>query len=140
MKKSLDPGEWLKRADMDFRTAEDAVKDDAEELADSICYLCQQSAEKYLKAFLLSRGWILKKIHDLNTLLAEAGKYDPSFSPLVDRVRKLYECSMSAHYPLDNAADLTKADALSSSDTLRDLAGLIKTLMRKPASSAGQEA
>lgn len=37
-------------------------------------YFLQQSLEKYLKAFLLQKGWSLKKIHTLYTLLDDAVK------------------------------------------------------------------
>lgn len=33
------------------------------------CLLCQQSTEKYLKAFLLSRGWKLTRTHELSRLV-----------------------------------------------------------------------
>jgi hypothetical protein len=35
--------------------------------------------EKFLKAFLLSRGWELERIHDLEALLNAALVYDSSF-------------------------------------------------------------
>ncbi len=38
--------------------------------------------ESILKAYLLSRGWKLRKIHDLGALVAEAVDLDPSFAPL----------------------------------------------------------
>ena len=36
----------------------------------------QQAVEKYLKGYLLSKGWKLKKIHDLEPLLNEAIPHD----------------------------------------------------------------
>jgi HEPN domain-containing protein len=48
--------------------------------ADLAAFCLQQSVEKYLKAYLISRGWRLKKVHDLNLLLSEAIKYDNAFS------------------------------------------------------------
>ena len=37
----------------------------------------QQTVEKYLKGYLLSRGWPLKRVHDLEYLLDEAIKFQP---------------------------------------------------------------
>jgi len=35
-------------------------------------FCLQQAVEKFLKAFLLSKGWKLRRVHDLNTLLDDA--------------------------------------------------------------------
>lgn len=56
-------------------------------------YFLQQSLEKYLKAFLLQKGWSLKKIHTLYTLLDDAVKYNPElevFRGLCERVSGYY--------------------------------------------------
>jgi hypothetical protein len=42
--------------------------------------LLQEAAERYLKGFLVARGWNLVKTHDLNRLLASACEFDNSFS------------------------------------------------------------
>lgn len=38
--------------------------------------LLHEAAERYLKGFLVSKGWHLVKTHDLSRLLAEACKFD----------------------------------------------------------------
>ncbi len=48
----------------------------------TMCFLCQGSAEKYLKGFLVFHNWELEKIHDLKKLLLYAIKYDASFREL----------------------------------------------------------
>ena len=35
----------------------------------TVCFMCQGSAEKYLKAYLIWKGWKLEKIHNLKDLL-----------------------------------------------------------------------
>jgi HEPN domain-containing protein len=35
---------------------------------------------KFLKAFLLSKGWQLRRIHDLEALLDDAMAFDPSLA------------------------------------------------------------
>lgn len=42
-------------------------------------YNVQQAVEKYLKAFLLSQGWGLRRIHTLSVLLDDAIQYEPAF-------------------------------------------------------------
>ncbi len=40
--------------------------------------------EKYLKGFLLARGWTLEKTHDLTVLLDEAKKHAATFARFED--------------------------------------------------------
>ncbi len=62
--------EWLKFAEENLLLAHSGMR---EEFAPyhTICYLCQGSAEKYLKGFLIWNGWKLRKIHDLIDLPSE---------------------------------------------------------------------
>ncbi len=48
---------------------------DEDDVADAAFHL-QQALEKYLKGFLLSKGWRLKRIHDLRALVEEAARYE----------------------------------------------------------------
>jgi HEPN domain-containing protein len=61
--------------------------------AEAAGYFLQQSLEKYLKAFLLQKGWRLKKTHELDALLDEAIKFAPElacFYPLCEQVSGYY--------------------------------------------------
>jgi len=60
--------EWLQKAEDDFQFARISL-DEKKPFVAQICFLFQQSAEKYLKAFMLSQGLKLQKIHDLMILL-----------------------------------------------------------------------
>jgi HEPN domain-containing protein len=50
----------------------------------TVCFLCQQVAEKYLKAYLLLRRQPPKRIHHLDVLLEDCIALDDSFQRLVD--------------------------------------------------------
>lgn len=66
------PEDWLRVAARDFeRVAKRLAEGDVEDAA----FRLQQAIEKYLKGFLLSRGWSLKRLHDLNVLLTDAVRY-----------------------------------------------------------------
>ena len=78
--------EWLQIARKDFKRAKRNLEDSDVEAAG---FFLQQSLEKYLKAFLLRHGWLLKKIHTLHVLLDEAIQYLPrldEFYSLCERV------------------------------------------------------
>ncbi len=84
-KESLIPTDWFKKAGSDIRTVEILIaqKGDTEIAAMHI----QQAIEKYIKGYLLAKGWKLKKTHDLPELLDEAVKY----SSLLEKFRDLCE-------------------------------------------------
>jgi HEPN domain-containing protein len=87
---SLYPSDWIKIAKKDWERIQVMLKNGDAEAAG---YFLQQSLEKYLKAFLLQKGWRLKKIHTLHTLLNEAVKYKPeleAFRGLCERVTGYY--------------------------------------------------
>lgn len=68
------PADWLRIAAEDFRRVPRRLEED--DIADAAFHL-QQALEKYLKAFLLSKGWKLERIHDLRALLEEAATHEP---------------------------------------------------------------
>ena len=70
---SLYPDDWFRIAAQDLeRAAKRLAEGDNEDAA----FRLQQAVEKYLKGFLLTRGWVLKRTHDVSALLTEAVRYD----------------------------------------------------------------
>lgn len=101
------PSDWLKIARKDWtRTLYMLEKGDAEAAG----LFLQQSLEKYLKAFLLQHEWALRKIHELDALLDDTAKYNPSlenFRDLCERVSGYY---LADRYPPIGVSELTCAD------------------------------
>jgi HEPN domain-containing protein len=60
--------QWFAKAELDYRAAERLVRD-PEPLREIIAFHCQQAAEKYLKAVLVSLQIEFPKTHDLEELL-----------------------------------------------------------------------
>lgn len=67
----------------------------------TICFLCQGSAEKYLKAYLIFEGWELKKTHDIVELLEYCSDYDKSFDQLIEGGYILNDYITDGRYPGD---------------------------------------
>ncbi len=88
-------GEWLKFA----VAGHELERDDA--ACNTICFLCQEAAEKYLKAYLISKGWVLKKTHDIVELLEYCSDYDDDFNQLVEAGRILNDYIVEGRYPGD---------------------------------------
>ena len=74
---------WFKKADNDLKNAK-AVIEVEEPPTDTICFHCQQTAEKYLKGFLAYHNIEFEKEHDLDYLLDLCCQMDSSFDSLRD--------------------------------------------------------
>ncbi len=76
--------EWLNKAEEDFNFAKINLEED-NKFYSQICFHFQQSAEKYLKAFIAAYDLEFEKIHNLITLLKICGKKEPSLLSLRGR-------------------------------------------------------
>jgi len=88
----------------------------------TICFLCQGSAEKYLKAFLIWQGWELKKTHDLSELLDFCCEYDESLEGLFPECEVLNEYITEGRYPGDLPFEsIGKSDANKAIDAAKKI-------------------
>ena len=94
--------DWLKFARENLLFAKAGLTEDFSPFH-TICFLCQGSAEKYLKAFLIWNGWELIKIHDLSKLVNICLDYDDSFETLFEAAELLNEYITEGRYPGDLA-------------------------------------
>lgn len=80
------PQDWFRIGERELRRAETllAVGD-----LEGAGFNIQQALEKYLKGYLLGRGWALRRIHDLETLLNEAVAFDPQLEEFREACRKI---------------------------------------------------
>lgn len=88
----------------------------------SICLHCQQSVEKFLKAFILESGEDHPRTHDLVTLIKICRKYDQDFSNIEDDCEALNDFSVKSRYPDDYVLyDFEEAQtALNRAEFIRD--------------------
>jgi HEPN domain-containing protein len=61
--------------------------------------LLQESVERFLKGWLVARGWQLQKVHDLSHLLEECIRREPRFEAFQDLADSLTEQFWAQHYP-----------------------------------------
>jgi HEPN domain-containing protein len=80
-KESLYPKDWFRIGAKELKRAENLLK--LKDLTGA-GFNIHQAVEKYLKGFLLSKGWELRRIHELEVLLNEAIVYEPSFEQFRD--------------------------------------------------------
>ncbi|MBU0600632.1 HEPN domain-containing protein [bacterium] len=89
---------WFKKADNDLKNARIVIEvEDAP--IDTVCFHCQQSAEKYLKGFLIYHNIKFEKQHDLDYLIDLCCQIDSSFDSLRDIAENLTPYAVEIRYP-----------------------------------------
>jgi HEPN domain-containing protein len=91
--------QWKIKADNDLIVAEKELKSE-NPVTDAICFHSQQSAEKYLKLYLISNGIEPKKTHLISDILIECCKIDKEFDTLHDS-SFLSDYAVELRYPDD---------------------------------------
>ncbi|KKO18596.1 MAG: hypothetical protein DCC43_09890 [Candidatus Brocadia sp.] len=89
--------EWFEKADHDFDAVNDILKGSGH--PDVAGVLLQQGVEKYLKGYLISKGWKLVKTHDLKQLLDEAVKHNTLFDTYYNLLDMITEYYFEEKYP-----------------------------------------
>jgi len=113
--------QWLDKGKDGLRSAEYLSTMHHPTPDEVICYLCQQSAEKYLKAFIYSHDIEPDKTHDLEYLLEVCQKYNAEFSTLFSKAYVLKRYGTLPRYP--NELGITSEDmktALSYAQNIQE--------------------
>ena len=93
---------WLTKAASDLRSARVLGSADEAPL-DTAIYHCQQTAEKAVKAFLVSKEISPEKTHDIRKLTLEAAVHEPRFNEVMDMAVSLTPYAWEFRYPDDLA-------------------------------------
>lgn len=117
-KESLYPADWLQIAEKDLRRVDRLLDEDDAELAG---FCLQQAVGKFLKAFLLSQGWRLRRIHDLDALLDDTLAYDTSLEEFRDVCQKISGFYFVERYPLIVETGITEDDVRTSLEQTKRL-------------------
>jgi HEPN domain-containing protein len=119
LEESLYPQDWFDKARQDVRTVEILLQAGGD--AGIAGFHLQQAVEKYLKGYLLSQGWELQRIHNLEALLNEAVR----FAPEMERFRELCEAATDFYtlerYPFFASPGITSEDVARLLSPLRQL-------------------
>jgi HEPN domain-containing protein len=96
-------GEWVEKAEGDFRSAQREQRVRVRPNPDLVCFLCQQCAEKYLKALLVETDTRFSKTHDLLALLKLVLPIAPFLSSFRDKLEPLNDYAVEFRYPSETA-------------------------------------
>jgi len=91
--------EWLNKGNDDLRSAEYLSTMHHPTPDEIICYLCQQSSEKYFKAFMFLHDIEPPKIHNLIELMEICKNINSNFNILLPQLNTLTDYAVLPRYP-----------------------------------------
>jgi len=121
------PKDWLVLAEKDLIRVKRSLRDKDPELA---AFCLQQAVEKFLKSFLLSKGWKLRRIHDLEALLDDAMAHDPSLDQFRADCQTITNYYVVERYPLTVGIGFTEEEVRASLEAAVRLIEKIRKGMR----------
>jgi HEPN domain-containing protein len=126
-KESLYPKDWFRIGAKELKRAENLLK--LKDLTGA-GFNIHQAVEKYLKGFLLSKGWELRRIHELEVLLNEAIVYESSFEQFRDACLLITDFYTEERYPFINSSELSSAEIQSALKATKRMIRLIRELVK----------
>jgi len=119
LEESLYPQDWFAKARQDVRTVEILLREEGD--AEVAGFHLQQAVEKYLKGYLLSQGWGLERIHNLEALLNEAIRFEPELEGFRELCEEATDFYTLERYPFFASPGITLEDVSHLLRVLRQL-------------------
>ncbi|HEV3143022.1 MAG TPA: HEPN domain-containing protein [Gemmataceae bacterium] len=110
--------QWVRKAEGNYRLAV-RISRGSEPFHDQLCFHCQQSSEKYFKAYQQELGLPVPKIHDLDRLLKLLLPHDVTLKALRRGLVSLSSYAVEYRYPGRSANKRDTEVALKRATTIR---------------------
>ncbi len=123
-RESLLPRDWFNKGDLEIRRTQILLENND---PDGAAFHLQQAMEKYLKGYLIAKGWKLKRIHDLEDLLDYALDYDKEFENFRDLCQEVTEYYIEERYPLLISSGLNEGEVRLRVEKAKEFMAKIKT-------------
>jgi HEPN domain-containing protein len=114
----LETQEWMSKAEGDWKVAQREAQA-ADPVWNVVCFLAQQCAEKYLKAFLEEHNVPFRKIHDLVVLVNSSGGLLPELDALRQPLSYLSTFGIASRYPGVQADRPAAESAIKTAEEVR---------------------
>jgi predicted nucleotidyltransferase len=118
--------EWVKKGERDFISATREARVTEDINYDLICYLAQQCAEKYLKAFLQEHDVHFAKTHNLLDLLNLCLLVDPGFAQWQGVLSGFSKFAVEVRYP---GYDATPVQSQSAYQDITRFRAFVRTIL-----------
>lgn len=116
--------DWFAFAEERLRAADTLWK--CEGLTAAGIEMLQEAAERYLKGYLIAKGWSLIRTHDLTKLIHDTLPYSPGFADFYPLAEELTRDFFAQHYP---GGDMTGVG--ENYELLRQQTGDLVALIQK---------
>jgi HEPN domain-containing protein len=110
--------EWVRKAEEDLVVAKQSRRSRTP-LHSSVCFHCQQAAEKYLKGLMAELGLTVPKTHELDHLLTDLHPYHPTLRSLRRGLAFLSDFAVDVRYPDESASKRQAVAALRWAERVR---------------------
>jgi HEPN domain-containing protein len=120
--------EWIKFSDRDFAAARYLYDNMRPIPLEIVCYHCQQSAEKALKAFLIHSKIKPEKTHDLESLRDNCAEIENSFNEIIEMCERLNDYASQPRYPFE--IEITDDDTLLALHDSEKINGFVKSKIK----------
>lgn len=117
--------EWLDEAEEDFIFASVSLKE-RDKFFSRICFLFQQAAEKYLKAYIVAYDLPFEKIHDLTKLVRLCMTKEDSFEEIMDEAEFLTDLYVDTRYPAMWPVGRSKKEAKKAEKAAKTIGDFVK--------------
>lgn len=121
---------WFAKGDNDLKTAE-IVVNEPDAPTDTVCFHCQQAAEKYFKGYLVNQGVTFFKEHDLIYLLDLCKEKDGSFAEVEEAANTLNNYAVETRYPFEEEIVYTLDEARQALALAKRVKGLVLGKVKK---------
>ena len=111
--------EWIEKAEEDFGFASTSIE--YTDYFAQICFHFQQSAEKYLKAFIIANELEFRPIHNLLELLEICREKEPRIKEIEEDCRYLNPFYIDTRYPVHWPTHYDKEIALRARDSAEEI-------------------
>ena len=122
------PKDWLNRANHDISDANLLFRDGG--YADTVCFLCHQAVEKYLKGYLLAKGIEYPRIHNLPELLDLCVEMNGEFVDFIDNTKYLNQFYIESRYPIDPPCLPSKKETKQAIEATEEIIGFIQRAVK----------
>ncbi len=110
---------WFRKGDSDLATVKVCLR--AEGCLDTACFHAQQSAEKYIKGYLVAQQIEFPFVHNLEKLIELCIGRDQAFADLLGLAETLTPYAVSLRYDPDFwPEEPTVQEALEAAETIRE--------------------
>jgi len=123
--------EWITKAAEDFEFARINFEEE-KPFFSQICFHFNQSAEKYLKAYIIANKLGFRKIHNLPLLLKQCSLIDLSFNQLSEDCENLDTFYIEARYPVAWPVDFSKNEANRAYRSAENIRNFVKKKLKHP--------